>query len=129
MEKCLPRSPEASLLNIQYRMHQTIMGFSNQYFYENRLQADHSVAARCLPAGDKRPLLFIDTAGCGFEEQINPAFQSRFNPDEFRILREHLYFFADAFVTQDAEFGLKLETVALHHRFRVMSGFFDQGDA
>ena len=101
MEKCLPRSPEASLLNIQYRMHQTIMGFSNQYFYENRLQADPSVAARCLPAGDKRPLLFIDTAGCGFEEQINPAFQSRFNPDEFRILREHLYFFADAFVEKE----------------------------
>ena len=39
------------------------------------------------------------------------------------------FFFADAFVTQDAEFCLKLETVALHHRFRVMSGFFDQGDA
>jgi ATP-dependent RNA/DNA helicase IGHMBP2 len=101
MEKCLHRFTDASLLDIQYRMHQAIMGFSNHYFYQNRLQADPSVAARSLPAGDKRPLLFIDTAGCGFEEQVNPAYQSRFNPDEFRILCEHLYFFADAFVEKE----------------------------
>ena len=101
MEKCLQRLMENSLLNIQYRMHQAIMGFSNHYFYQNRLLADPSVATRSLQAGDQRPLLFIDTAGCGFEEQVNPAYQSRFNPDEFRILCEHLYFFADAFVEKE----------------------------
>ena len=36
-------------------------------------------------------MIFIDTAGCGFDEQVNPVSQSRFNPDEYNILCEHLY--------------------------------------
>lgn len=101
MEKALQRFPEVALLNVQYRMHETIMGFSNRHFYQDQLSAAPEVRQHTLPAGDKRPLVFIDTAGCGFEEQVNPAFQSRYNPDEFRVLREHLYHLADAFVEKE----------------------------
>ncbi len=88
IEKALKRLPQQYLLNTQYRMHNTIMGFSNQQFYAGALQAAPEVANATL--GDTAPLTFIDTAGCGFEEQLNQNFQSRYNPDEFNILREHL---------------------------------------
>lgn len=89
IEKGIKRLPKISLLNVQYRMNETIMGFSNQQFYNNVLQADSSNAH--LQIGDTAPLVFIDTAGCSFDEIVNPIFHSRYNPDEFNILREHLY--------------------------------------
>jgi len=91
MEKCLERVPEVRLLNVQYRMHESIMGFSNRYFYSDKLQAAPEVQHHLLPIEHNQPLVFIDTAGCGFEEKIHPAYQSRSNPDEYRIIREHLY--------------------------------------
>lgn len=94
MEKGLERNADATfLLNTQYRMHQQIMDFSNAQFYHKALQADASVAAHTLDVDTDlaRAVEFIDTAGCGFEEQLNPEYQSRFNPDEYHILREHLY--------------------------------------
>src|SRR5690606_13577887 len=45
MEKCVAMHPEAvSLLDVQYRMNQTIAGFSSQEFYGGALKADASVA-------------------------------------------------------------------------------------
>lgn len=87
IEKCLQRFKELSLLNIQYRMHEKIMGFSNQKFYENALNAAPEVANASI--GNTAAIVFIDTAGCGFEEKVNKSFRSRYNPDEFNILREH----------------------------------------
>jgi superfamily I DNA and/or RNA helicase len=83
----------STLLKIQYRMHENIMGFSNQQFYENKLVADLSVRHKILPQanGNHSALEFIDTAGCSFTEVVNPEFKSRYNPDEYKILREHLY--------------------------------------
>lgn len=89
IEKSIERLPKISLLNIQYRMNKTIMGFSNQRFYNNVLKADASNAN--LQIADTAPLVFIDTAGCGFDEVVDPNFKSKYNPDEFNILREHLY--------------------------------------
>lgn len=91
IEKCLQRIPHTRLLNVQYRMHETIMGFSNQRFYAGALRADASVANHRLPLPDHLPVFFIDTAGCGFEEMVRPPHQSRYNPGEFSILREHMY--------------------------------------
>lgn len=83
----------STLLRIQYRMHEDIMGFSNERFYENKLIADLSVRHKTLPQanGNDLALEFIDTAGCGFTEVENPEYKSRYNPDEYKILREHLY--------------------------------------
>lgn len=101
MEKCLERIPEVRLLNVQYRMHEAIMGFSNKYFYNDQLLAAPEVQHRQLAIPNNQPLVFIDTAGCGFEEKVHPAYQSRSNPDEFRIIREHLYQLTDAFAEKE----------------------------
>ncbi len=91
LEKCLERYDQVNLLNTQYRMHQTIMGFSNQRFYNNQLKADASVATERLLFDENTPIVYIDTAGCGFDEKVNPQYKSRYSPDEYNILREHLY--------------------------------------
>jgi superfamily I DNA and/or RNA helicase len=91
IEKALQRQERTRLLRMQYRMHAAIMGFSNQRFYDGQLLADASVADHRLPGDEESPVVFIDTAGAGFEEEVQPAYQSRFNPGEFQILREHLY--------------------------------------
>jgi len=88
MEKCVALYPEAViLLEEQYRMHETIMGFSSKAFYEGLLKAHPSAAQRLLFPGD-HPLLFIDTAGCGFDEKREDTSLS--NPEEANFLFKHL---------------------------------------
>jgi superfamily I DNA and/or RNA helicase len=88
LEKCVELHPEAVvLLNEQYRMHETIMGFSSQEFYHNKLIAHESVAKHALFAEDSA-LLFIDTAGCGFDEKIEGT--SATNPEEAAFAFKHL---------------------------------------
>ncbi len=88
MEKAVELHPEAViLLEEQYRMNEIIMGFSSKEFYEDRLKAYPSVAKRLLFPGDK-PLAFIDTAGCGFDEKQEGTSIS--NPEEASFLLKHL---------------------------------------
>ncbi len=97
IEKSIDRFDQVNLLNVQYRMNETIMGFSNQQFYDSRLLADISVEDWTLDLPDEPPLEFVDTAGCGFDERVNSESGSKFNPDEFQILQEHLYQLASKF--------------------------------
>lgn len=84
LEKCVSLHPESVvLLEEQYRMHERIMGFSSREFYDSRLQAHPSVADHRLFSEDE-PLLFIDTAGCGFEERWEGTRIS--NPEEAAFL-------------------------------------------
>jgi ATP-dependent RNA/DNA helicase IGHMBP2 len=88
MEKCVTlHSESVILLQEQYRMHEMIMGFSSAEFYESALTAHESVA-RSLLFPDDSPLLFIDTAGCGFEEKYEGTSIS--NPEEAALLVKHL---------------------------------------
>ena len=88
LEKCIAAHPEAvNLLDEQYRMHEQIMGYSSRVFYDNQLRAHASVANHALFPGDSA-LLFIDTAGCGFEEKREGT--SSTNPDEAALLIKHL---------------------------------------
>ena len=88
LEKCMAQHPEAvTLLEEQYRMNEQIMGYSSLVFYENRLKAHNSVATTSLFEGDT-PLLFIDTAGCGFEEKLEGT--SSTNPDEAAFTFKHI---------------------------------------
>lgn len=89
LEKCIALYPEAvTLLEEQYRMNEPIMGYSSLVFYENKLKAHESVAKSSLFKGDA-PLLFIDTAGCGFEEKLEGT--SSTNPDEAVFVFKHIH--------------------------------------
>lgn len=116
IEKLLERLPQVNLLNVQYRMNELIMGFSNRKFYQNALRADESVRSHRLEPAVGEPLLFIDTAGCGFEEKVHAKYQSRFNPEEFLILREHLCLLAAA----HSEQGLPSIAIISPYREQVL---------
>ncbi|MFN8843136.1 MAG: AAA domain-containing protein [Chryseotalea sp.] len=86
MEKCQKRMPNvASMLRTQYRMHEKIMAFSSAYFYQNELEADEKVKNHLLP-NNTTPILFVDTAGKGYDEKHHPETLSRFNEEEARLL-------------------------------------------
>lgn len=87
LEKCVARHPQAvTLLEEQYRMHEVIMGYPGRVFYEGRLRAHPLVAGRLLPG--EGPLVFVDTAGCGFEERQEGNALS--NPEEAAFVFKHL---------------------------------------
>jgi superfamily I DNA and/or RNA helicase len=76
-------------LKVQYRMHEAIMEFSSLQFYDAELEADPSVRGhllRDLPGVHgviaEAPVQYIDTAGAGFEEMLEPDGESRLNPQE-----------------------------------------------
>jgi ATP-dependent RNA/DNA helicase IGHMBP2 len=88
LERLAKRYPESvTLLEEQYRMHTNIMQYSSQVFYQDKLKAHPSVATHLLYPEDE-PLLFIDTAGCGFEEKAEGTSTS--NPEEAQFLIRHL---------------------------------------
>ncbi|SHL67352.1 DNA helicase, putative [Chitinophaga jiangningensis] len=94
LEKVVALYPEAVvLLEEQYRMHATIMGYSSNVFYNDRLRAHASVAAHLLYDNDT-PLAFIDTAGCGFDEKTDGT--STTNPEEAAFLFRHLEIMTNA---------------------------------
>jgi predicted DNA helicase len=128
-----PDAPDSirSLLRTQYRMHETIMGFSSRTFYDNRLQADESV--RChtladlgvtrdgLPADTRRdildpdaPFVFVDTSGIDAPERQRAGSHSRENPREAALVTQ--------LVTDLVEAGVAPKQIA------VISPYDDQVD-
>ncbi|MCU0915685.1 MAG: AAA domain-containing protein [Planctomycetes bacterium] len=84
----------ARRLTVQYRMHQSIMDFSSQEFYAAGLLADATVREHVLadlpgvaaaPA-TQAPIEFIDTAGAGFDEEVEPDGESRLNRREAQLV-------------------------------------------
>ncbi|MCA9033476.1 MAG: IGHMBP2 family helicase [Planctomycetaceae bacterium] len=86
--------PVTRQLTVQYRMHESIMGFSSQQFYENTLIADESVRRHVLSdlprirseLVDDTPVVFIDTAGTGWNEELEPEGLSKLNPQEGELV-------------------------------------------
>ncbi len=91
-------------LTTQYRMHESIMGFSSEEFYESSLAADPSVKEHLLsdlkdvtPGSlTSAPLTFIDTAGAGFDEEVEPDGESRRNPQEAELVGRQVQSLLDA---------------------------------
>jgi ATP-dependent RNA/DNA helicase IGHMBP2 len=91
-------------LTVQYRMHNEIMKFSSQEFYEDSLSADQSVSCHLL--GDlpgiaaneltKTPIHFIDTAGASYDENLEPDGDSRFNEKEADLVVKKVQDLLDA---------------------------------
>ena len=89
MQKVVKAKPSCvTLLEVQYRMNRAIMEFSSRQFYHGRLKADPSVADSLVSPIDK-PLLWIDTSKCDFNEQLNRS-QSRMNQEEAKLLMKTL---------------------------------------
>jgi ATP-dependent RNA/DNA helicase IGHMBP2 len=82
------------LLNIQYRMHSAIMGFSSHEFYGSSLIAHSSNESHLLAdlpgmvasPLTTTPLEFVDTAGANYDEEFEPDGESRFNPAEAELV-------------------------------------------
>lgn len=68
------------MLEVQYRMHEEILHFSNHYFYKGRLNSGEIIINRRQLF--KNAVEFIDTAGCGFDEKVNPETLSTYNKEE-----------------------------------------------
>jgi ATP-dependent RNA/DNA helicase IGHMBP2 len=102
-----------TLLRVQYRMNEKIMAFSSKEFYGGELIADESVKKHTLADlphvkdsdFTREVFLFLDTAGRGFEEKLEPGSESRYNPDEADLVVNHL--------TRLLEHGVKPEEIAI----------------
>ncbi len=96
MQRLIDREGQAIYrrLTVQYRMHESIMRFSSDTFYDGTLIADASIKHHrlCdLPDVIETPLTllpleFIDTAGAEFEEQREPDGESKLNPGEANLV-------------------------------------------
>ncbi len=102
-EQCMRLQNISIMLNIQYRMNELIMNFSNKKFYKNELIADISVKDHVLSYNADEyilnaPIDFIDTAGCGYNEITNPESLSIANPEEAQLLIKHLKLLLEQYV-------------------------------
>ncbi len=117
-EKCIERQPEVSvMLKTQYRMHHHIMQFSNEQFYNGELMAHESVHNSDLHGFDPffKPGLaveFVDTAGCGYNEVVNPEAQSSANPEEADLLLNHLQFLLKDYEQDEEVAPLRIGVIA-----------------
>jgi len=94
-EHCMHIENVSVMLNTQYRMNEHIMSFSNEKFYGGKLIAADSVKDNVLSFDEDETMLhtpfeFIDTAGCGFDEIVNPESLSISNSEEADLLIKHL---------------------------------------
>jgi len=94
----LPHADCHRRLDIQYRMHEQIMRFSSDEFYDGGLTADASVRGHLLsmvPGVESNeltqaPLEFIDSAGASYDEELEPEGESRRNPQEAALVAKQV---------------------------------------
>ncbi|MEM7038423.1 MAG: AAA domain-containing protein, partial [Bacteroidota bacterium] len=94
-EKVIADKSVDVMLDTQYRMHSQLMTFSSREFYKDALEAHSTVADHRLSTDANQPVLnlplqFVDTAGCGFDEQQAPGATSLHNAGEATVLFQHL---------------------------------------
>ncbi|MBS1666281.1 MAG: AAA family ATPase [Bacteroidetes bacterium] len=84
LEQAISNAPHVRLLDTQYRMRKSIAGFSGNYFYKGLLKtAPHLL--------DPEPhIVFIDTAGSGFNEIHGTDGTSLQNEGELQIVKKIL---------------------------------------
>jgi ATP-dependent RNA/DNA helicase IGHMBP2 len=88
-ERAMALSGASEMLETQYRMHPEIMQFSSDHFYDGKLKTAEEVMMR-ERGSDWQHFLFIDTAGCGFDEQVKKQTRSAFNKEEADLLLNYL---------------------------------------
>ncbi len=99
------------MLREQYRMHEAIMAYPSATMYGGELRAHPSVAKRTLKelltrdGVDDAPLIFIDTAGKGFDEERPEGSASLANPGEADLVA--------SYVKHVCDHGLAAEAIAV----------------
>lgn len=88
LDKVIERTDSTKLLNEQYRMNHKIMSYSNTFFYEGQLIAHEEIKDQAL-AADELVVEFVDTAGCGYEEEMESEGASKRNPEEAKLVLRH----------------------------------------
>jgi len=132
LEKVANQKPSSvSLLKIQYRMHEDIMRFSSDWFYEGMLEAAPEVRNRGILDYDT-PLTWIDTAELEFHEEFVGDSFGRINKPEADLLLQHLREYiqrigGDRILNERIDFGLispyKAQVQYLRKKVRT-SNFF-----
>lgn len=90
LEKVASRKPTAvTLLKVQYRMHEDIMRFSSNWFYEGMLEAAPEIRNRGILDYDT-PMVWIDTADLDFHEEFVGESFGRINKEEAELLLQQL---------------------------------------
>ena len=90
MQKIAHTKPETvSLLKIQYRMHEDIMKFPSQWFYNGELQAAPEIRYRGILDWDT-PINWIDTSDMDFKEEFIGETFGRINKAEADLLLQEL---------------------------------------
>ena len=124
-EKCIHRQPDsARMLEVQYRMHEQIMEFSSEQFYEGCLKAAPTVAHADLPAYDLRfapdlPVEFLDTAGFGYQELSIEESRSTANPEEADLLLRRLAQLLEPYDAADHEEDLLTIGIIAPYRAQI----------
>lgn len=96
-----------NMLEVQYRMHENIMSFSDEEFYQGELSADESVRSHTLEDFEldvntfdnevasildpNEPVIFVDTAGRDASERTRQGSTSKENPEEALIVEQLVY--------------------------------------
>lgn len=91
-------------LNVQYRMHDQIMNFSSEQFYDGTLHSHDSVSGHVLTDLDYvdeqlvtlEPVTFIDSAGAEWDEEIEPDGLSKRNIQEAELVLRKITELQDA---------------------------------
>ena len=105
-------NPDKSyMLDVQYRMNNHIFTFSNTEFYNNLLKGHENILSHTLEfekINENIQLIFIDTAGTDFYEEINESSSSIFNKGEagFTISILKKYFSNSQVVNKLCTFGV-----------------------
>lgn len=90
MQQIAETKPECvTLLKVQYRMNDAIMGFSSEWFYHGQLKSDPSVQFRGILDLDN-PIEWINTEGMDCNEEFIGESFGRINKPEAHLCIEHL---------------------------------------
>lgn len=126
LETAIEKVANIHLLNVQYRMKESIAGFSSNYFYSGLLQT----APHLSNTGAH--ITFIDTAGSGFNEKHGPDGMSLQNEGELQIVQkiietEQLNPLAAAFISPYAgQVAAAKETLPRQMRISTIDSFQGQ---